>query len=404
MGEQQVRLVILAGGQGRRMWPLSHARRAKQLLPLLSGPNGERESLLNRLWRQLGKASLQQDTFIAISHNQAEALRNQISVSLNIIQEPMAKGIYPAVALAASYLYSVASIPLHETVAVLPADLYLEEEDWLETLKELPDQLRRHELNHALTSDESGIIVFRLESVISALETEGMPIPYEQLYRCFEELHGNLEGVMSRLFKDSPTFRMPEQPFCRINSWSSLAALQAENASIYNDSAVPVIMMGLSNIMVAVSASGILIAGQETALPHEELQNMNTVEQLLVPGYEAGIWGSAVVMNCLIGDNGQQTITRKLDINEGEYLNYALYMKRKKIWTVLAGVGELIRNEERSVIQAGDVVEIKPGERHTIQARTRLTILEAHFGTELMEDDRIVLADHWEEVLPSMLH
>ncbi|WP_336773950.1 sugar phosphate nucleotidyltransferase [Paenibacillus sp. MMO-58] len=398
MGEQQVRLVLLAGGQGRRMWPLSHSKRAKQLLPLLPGPSGDKESLLNRLWRQLNQVGLQQDTFITISHNQTETLRSQLSVSLNVIQEPETKGSYPAVALAASYLYSVASIPLHETVAVLPADLYVEEEDWLETLKELPEQLRRHQLNHAVTSDESGIIVFRLESVISALTEEGLPIQYEQLFRRYEELYSRLAGRMIKLFEESPTFRMPEQPFCRINSWNDLAAAFPENASIYNDSAVPVIMMGLSNITVAVSSAGILIADQAACIPDEQSRNISTEQQPLTPGYEAGRWGSAVVINCLSCEDGQQSITRKLEMVDGGFLSYAFYLKRKIVWTVLAGVGELVRNEKRSIIKTGEVVELLPGERHTVMARSGLTLLEAHIGTDLTEDDRIVLGDHWEEV------
>mgnify|MGYP001484222879 CR=1 FL=1 len=402
MEEHQVSLVLLAGGQGRRMWPLSHAGRAKQLLPLLPGADGERESLLNRLWRQLGRTGLQQDTFVAIGRNQTEALRNQISLSLNVIQEPETYGIYPAVALAASYLYSVASLSLHETVAVLPSDLYVEEEEWLETLKELPAQLHRHQLNRVSTSDGSGIIAFRLGSVISALEAEGLPIPYEQLYRRYEELHSNLESVLTRLFADNPTFRMPELPFHRINSWNSLAAALPESSSIYNDSAVPVIMMGLKDITVAVSATGILIADQRTVMPEEKLLNLYEAEQPLVPGYESGNWGSAVVMNGISGEDGQQSITRKLEVLAGEYLNYSFYLKRKKIWTVLAGVGELIRNEQRTLIRTGDVVEIMPGDRHTVHTRSGLSILEVHFGTELMEDDRIVLADHWEEVSPAM--
>ncbi|NIK70311.1 sugar phosphate nucleotidyltransferase [Paenibacillus sp. BK720] len=398
MGEQQVRLVLLAGGQGRRMWPLSHAKRAKQLLPLLSGPNGERESLLNRLWRQLDQVGLQQDAFIAISRNQTDILRDQLSINLNVIQEPEAKGRYPVVALAASYLYSVASIPLHETVAVLPADLYVEEEDWLETLKELPEQLRRHQLDRALTSDESGIIVFRLESVISALTEEGLPVQYEQLFRHYGELHSRLENGMTRLFERSPTFRMPEQPFCRIDSWSALAAAFPENASIYNDSAAPVIMMGLSNITVAVSSAGILIADQTASIPDEQVRNLSAEQQPLVPGYEAGRWGKAIVISCMSSEEGQQAITRKLEVVEGGFLSYAFYLRRKIVWTVLAGAGELIRNEKRSIIKTGEVVELLPGERHTVVAGSGLTLLEAHIGTDLTEDDRIVLGDFGEEV------
>ncbi|CAM3196412.1 sugar phosphate nucleotidyltransferase [Paenibacillus lupini] len=400
MGEQQVRLVLLAGGQGKRMWPLSHAKRAKQLLPLITGEEGARQSLLQRLWSQLGKIGLQQDTFIAISRHQVETVRNQMEGSSNVIREPEAKGMYPAVALAAVYLYSVASIPLYETVAVLPSDLYLEDEEWLEALKELPEQFRKHELSLVQTSDGSGIVAFQLGTVISCLQQEGLPLQYEQLYRHYEELHSSLAQVVEQLVEGCPTFKMPELPFYHINSWDALHTALPDNDPIYNDSAVPIVLKGLNDITIAMSSAGILVAAKGAVQSEMELQGFRSEEPLFLSGYEEGSWGYATVIHTTTTTlEGHQSVTRQLTVMAGKELAYELYLKRKKIWTVLAGEGEAVLNEERRAIRAGDVIEIAPRVKHTIRAVSHLSIIEVQIGSELMEDDRIILADNWEDLL-----
>lgn len=400
MGEQQVRLVLLAGGQGRQMWPLSHAKRAKQLLPLLTSEEGAKQSLLQRLWNQLGKIDMQQDTFITISRHQVDTVRNQIEGSLNVIREPESRGMYPAVALAAAYLYSVASIPLHETVAVLPSDLYLEDEEWLEALKELPEQFHKHELSLVQTSDGSGILAFQLGTVISCLQQGGMPLQYEQLYRRYDELHSSLAQVIAQLVEGCPTFKMPELPFFHINSWDTLHNALPNNDPIHNDSAVPIVMKGLSDIIVAFSSAGILVAPKGTVNSEMGLQGFRSEEPLFLSGYEESSWGHATVINSTTTNlEGQQSVTRKLTVIAGRELAYELYLKRKKIWTVLAGEGEAVLNEERRVVRAGDVIEIAPRVKHTIRAASPLSIIEVQIGSDLMEDDRIILADNWEDLL-----
>lgn len=49
-------IVLLSGGSGKRLWPLSNEIRSKQFLKLLSDANGGHESMVQRVYRQITQA------------------------------------------------------------------------------------------------------------------------------------------------------------------------------------------------------------------------------------------------------------------------------------------------------------------------------------------------------------
>lgn len=53
-----MQLILLSGGSGKRLWPLSNDARSKQFLPLLASPNGGMESMIQRVVRQILEAKL----------------------------------------------------------------------------------------------------------------------------------------------------------------------------------------------------------------------------------------------------------------------------------------------------------------------------------------------------------
>jgi len=115
-------MVLLSGGSGKRLWPLSNDSRSKQFLKVLEDPNGLRESMLQRVWRQLQNAGLEQRTYITTSKAQVDILQSQLGYEAKLIVEPERRDTFPAIALAATYLYSMKGIGLQETVVVLPVD------------------------------------------------------------------------------------------------------------------------------------------------------------------------------------------------------------------------------------------------------------------------------------------
>jgi mannose-1-phosphate guanylyltransferase len=121
-----MKLVLLSGGSGTRLWPLSNRTRSKQFLKVLKGPDGKTESMVERVWRQLGEAGLRDSAWLVAGGEQVDMLRSQLGKHVPIIAEPERRDTFPAVAIAASYLHSAENAGPDETVAVLPVDPYVE--------------------------------------------------------------------------------------------------------------------------------------------------------------------------------------------------------------------------------------------------------------------------------------
>lgn len=144
-----MRSILLSGGSGKRLWPLSNDSRSKQFLKVLHGPEGNPESMVQRVWRQLNSAGLASQALIATSLPQVEILTSQLGDDVKLVVEPERRDTFPAIALAASYLYSVESVSLSETVAVLPVDPFVEKE-FFEVLTTLPEMLDKSGADLAL--------------------------------------------------------------------------------------------------------------------------------------------------------------------------------------------------------------------------------------------------------------
>lgn len=53
-----MQILLLSGGSGKRLWPLSNNSRSKQFIKLLNSPDGQKESMVQRVIRQLGESDL----------------------------------------------------------------------------------------------------------------------------------------------------------------------------------------------------------------------------------------------------------------------------------------------------------------------------------------------------------
>ena len=94
----RIRPVILAGGAGARLWPLSTVDAPKHLLPLL----GE-ETLFDETLRRVGNRTLFEAPMVVANVRQAEALRALLAGidGARLLLEPVKRDSGPAIALAA---------------------------------------------------------------------------------------------------------------------------------------------------------------------------------------------------------------------------------------------------------------------------------------------------------------
>ncbi len=121
-----MQLILLSGGSGKRLWPLSNDARSKQFLPLLAKPDGGMESMIQRVVRQIRDAKLTDNITFATNAVQRDSIINQLGEDVNVVTEPERRDTFPAIALAASYLAKEKKCDDDEVVVIMPCDVYTE--------------------------------------------------------------------------------------------------------------------------------------------------------------------------------------------------------------------------------------------------------------------------------------
>ena len=121
-----MQLILLSGGSGKRLWPLSNDARSKQFLPLLASPNGGMESMIQRVVRQIREAKLTDNITFATNTVQRDGIINQLGEDVKVVTEPERRDTFPAIALATSYLAKEQKCNDDEVIVIMPCDVYTE--------------------------------------------------------------------------------------------------------------------------------------------------------------------------------------------------------------------------------------------------------------------------------------
>lgn len=451
-----MKLILLSGGSGKRLWPLSNDTRSKQFLKVLRGPDGGLESMVQRVWRQIGDAGLERDACIATGKGQLDIIQSQLGLNCPIVIEPERRDTFPAIALAATYLYSIQGVSINEVVAVLPVDPYVEA-PFFAAVKKLEAVIRHSGANIALMgvkptepSEKYGYIVpggkqmaengcwavshfaekpkeekakelirgnalwncgvfaFKLDYIINLLIERGLPIQYDEMlkqYSLLPQISFDYEVV-------EKAERLVVMPFegCwkDLGAWNTLTeemelqvigsgsvSPDSGNVHLINELNIPVAVLGLSDIIVSASPDGILVAHKDASPRVKEA--IKGLEQR--PMYEERRWGYYRVLDYKKQEDGNEVLTKRICIEAGKNLSYQQHFKRSEVWTVIAGSGEAALNGEIFRIEAGDVLKVPVGAIHSVRAATDLEIIEVQTGTELVEDDIIRLCLSWDEIV-----
>ena len=146
-------IVLLSGGSGRRLWPLSNDIRSKQFIKIFNAGNGDYESMVQRVYRQIKTVDADAAVTIATSKAQVSAIHSQLGGDVGISVEPCRRDTFPAIALVTAYLTDVQGIDPEEPVVICPVDPYVED-SYFEALKELAEQAGKGEANLVLMGIE----------------------------------------------------------------------------------------------------------------------------------------------------------------------------------------------------------------------------------------------------------
>jgi mannose-1-phosphate guanylyltransferase len=135
-------IILLSGGSGKRLWPLSNDTRSKQFLKLLKNEQGEFESMVQRVFGQIKKAGIEANIVVATVASQVDSIRSQLGDHVDIVLEPERRDTFPAIALSSAYLALEKKVDLDEVVLVLPVDPYADIE-YFHTLIQMEDAVKK---------------------------------------------------------------------------------------------------------------------------------------------------------------------------------------------------------------------------------------------------------------------
>ncbi len=452
----ELKLVLLSGGSGKRLWPLSNDTRSKQFLKVLESDELEKQSMVQRVWNQLHNVDLAKHSYIATSKLQRDMILSQIGRDVPLIIEPERRDTFPAISLAAAYLYSK-DIDLDEIVVVLPVDPYVEDQ-FFESVKELEMVLNKSEADLALIgvnptypstkygyivpekseqnskiikvdrfsekpSEEKagslisqgalwncGVFAFRLKYVLNILKDKGIPTDYEQLlldYHSLPKISFDYEVVeranhivcvsYDGYWKDLGTWNTLTEEMATSQIGKGIITDNSRNTHLVNELDIPVVVNNVKDVVVAASPDGILVTDKESSPKIKDLiSNFNHP-----PMYEERLWGWSRVLDYASYDTGQEMVTKRICIQKGKNSSYHYHNLRDEVWTIVKGEGELALEDHITRVKAGDIIHLPSGKKHGILALSELEFIEVQTGVGISEDDFVRIFFRWEDVIQS---
>lgn len=443
-------IVLLSGGSGKRLWPLSNDVRSKQFLPFFY-ENGIYESMMQRVYRQIREVDPDASITVATSKSQVSLVKHQLG-DVDISVEPCRRDTFPAIALSAAYLKDVKKLSEKERMIVCPIDPYVDT-DYFRALVDL-DACARGAITllgikPTYPSEKYGYILPKEDAA------DGTVLEQEETMNR-QEKKRKLRNVKS--FKEKPSEELAQEYIEQGALWNSgvfavsigyvleKAHQELEFCDYYDlyeryhempkisfDYAVvekePDIQMltfdgmwkdlGTWNTLTEAMTSAV----KGKAVLDETCENVHVINETDRPILCMGLKNvivSASPEGILVSDKNkssymkpyveafqeplryaekswgsyrvidetEKSLTIKITLKAGHGMNYHSHDYRDETWTVLSGKGRSIVDDMEQQIRAGDVITIQAGCRHKLIADTELNVIEVQLGEEISVHDK----------------
>lgn len=373
-----MKLILLSGGSGKRLWPLSNGQRSKQFIKILNNNrNVGLESMVQRVWRQLEEVGLKEDTFIATGEDQRSILKAQLDIEdSKIILEPSRRDTFAAIALSASYLYTNLGISKDETIVVLPVDPYVDI-SFFEKIKELDDLIEETKAEIGLIGVKptipsekygyiipeikknkrvkgfkekpnsslakimisngalwnAGVFAFKLGKIIDVLSIMNINYEYSYLYTHYGELPKNSFDYEIIEKETNISYLLYDSFWKDLGTWNTLTeemgnkqtgfiseVIDSKNTSVINELNTPVAVIGVKDIVIATGSEGILIADKKESHRVKELSSsfFSSIR------YMEEEWGNSSIL--LEKDGAKIT---QYEINNNKVIKLKLNLKQR---------------------------------------------------------------------------
>jgi mannose-1-phosphate guanylyltransferase len=430
-------IVLLSGGSGKRLWPLSNDIRSKQFIKLFKTEDGTYESMVQRVYRQIKTEDKDSIITVATSKTQVSTIHNQLGDKVCISVEPCRRDTFPAIALATAYLHDVQKVSEDDPVVICPVDPYVKQ-DYFCALKGLVEQVKKGTSNLVLmgieptipsekygyiipkTSDNvsvvdmfkekpdtqtaqkyisqgalwnSGVFAYKLGYVLKKAHELIDFTDYQDLYTKYETLTKiSFDYAVVEKEKSIQVMRFAGY-WKDLGTWNTLTEEMSErsigkavfdetcnNVHVLNELDIPILCMGLKNIVVSASTEGILVSDKDASShikPYVEALGNQVM-------FAEKSWGKFEVQ-----DIEENSMTIKVTLKPGQQMNYHSHEHRDEVWTILSGTGKTVVDGIVKKVQPGTVITMPAGIKHTIMADTLMKVMEIQLGKDISVHDKI---------------
>ncbi len=431
-------IILLSGGSGKRLWPLSNEVRSKQFLRLFKDKNNNYESMVQRVYKQITTVDKEADVTIATSKSQLSAIRNQLNDKVSVCIEPCRRDTFPAIALAAVYLKDERGIDEEECVVICPVDPYVDNTYYeainqLEKLvladtanitlmgieptvpskkygyiipdskelvsnvkefKEKPDRETAKKYIEKGALWNAGVFAFKLKYILNKAHEMIDFTDYQDLFNKYSTLNKiSFDYAVVEKEQSIQVMRYAGE-WKDVGSWNMMAEVMAdktkgnvtldetcENTQVINELDIPILCMGCKDMVVAASGDGILVSDKERSG-----QMKSYVEEISTDVHFAEkSWGTYTVI-----DVQPQSMTIKIKLKKGNHMKYHAHEHREEVWTIVSGYGKVVVDGREQEVKTGDVITLPVGCKHILIAETDMSVIEVQIGEEISPKDKIV--------------
>ncbi|MBO4266295.1 MAG: cupin domain-containing protein [Lachnospiraceae bacterium] len=445
-------IILLSGGSGKRLWPLSNDIRSKQFIKIFKKDDGTYESMVQRMYRQIKAVDPTATVTIATSRTQVSAINNQLGEDVGISIEPCRRDTFPAIALATAYLADVMHVPTDEAVVVCPVDPYVED-DYFAALKTLCDRAAAGSANLVLMgmeptypSEKYGYIMTRIceaDACQGDADKVGVGTATFSSVKEFKE-KPDLETAKKYLeqgalwnggvfaYKLSYVLDKAKEiiGFCDYKSlfdkYDTLTKISFDYAVVEKEDNIEV--MRFSGQWKDLGTWNTLSEAMEEpsigeAILNDKCEDVHVINELNVPILAMGIKNAVICASAqgiLVSDKEQSSYIKpfvdKIDqqimfsekswgsyrvieveegsmtvmvtLNPGHGMHYHSHKLRDEVWTVISGNGTATIDDVETKIKVGDVLTMKAGQKHKVVADTELKLIEVQIGDEISVQDK----------------
>ena len=361
--------LVLAGGGGTRLSPLSTPETPKQFLRLFGEKTLFRETL--------ERVSFLDETIIVHNESMDSLIKSDIQglKSIRCIQEPVRKNTCPAVALAAN------TCDPDDILVVFPCDAYVREVEKFEDA-----------INQAITLANEGLVVSVSTQPIFVSDQFGYVLgnkfiekpDMEKAIDLINEGYQWNTGIYAFRVQTFQNLLLQNHPEIQINA----TVENFENcSSISFDKAISEKCDFIKNVPSDFYWSDV-----------GTFSGLYKVMKEICPKdleYDERPWGNYQVLR----DDDIYKM-KLLTIHEGEGISLQYHKHRTEIWHILEGQGTYINQPlsesyEKRYYRKDDTIEIPVGNVHQINAEKETKVFEVQIGDYFGEDDIIRIKDKY---------